>query len=132
MYTYIFISCDIFSIVLQGTGGGLASAASKPGSLMDAGNDLMMAGLAFQVFTLLIFAALATEYFVRAWKNRGDLNPVTYELRHTRRFRYFIVALMVSYFAILIRCIYRIAEMAGGWGNPIMQNQTAFIVLDSL
>lgn len=131
-YTYIFISCDVLSLALQGAGGGLASAATGPGSLMDAGNNLMMAGLSFQVFTLLAFATLVAEYFVRVWRHRYELNPRTEELRKNRKFRWFLSALVTAYVAILFRCIYRIAEMAGGWGNPIMRDETTFIVLDSL
>jgi hypothetical protein len=30
----------------------------------------------------------------------------------------------------LIRCIYRIPEMAGGWGNPRMRDEPVFLGLD--
>lgn len=36
-----------------------------------------------------------------------------------------------AYAVLLIRCIYRIAEMAGGWGNEIMQDEPSFVVLES-
>jgi hypothetical protein len=132
-YTYIFISCDIFSILLQGAGGGIASAASDTQkSLLDAGNDLMITGLAFQVFTLLLFGCLAAEYFARVWKHKHELNPATFELRRSMRFRLFLGALSLAYLTILIRCVYRVAELAGGWGNSIMQDQALFTGLDSL
>ena len=132
-YTYIFISCDILSIVLQGAGGAVASIADPGTNLMDIGDDLMITGLAFQVFTLLIFGALASEYALRVRRSsNSQMNPQTAELRRSRKFRFFIIALIVSYSAILIRCIYRVAEMAGGWGNVIMQTESVFIVLDSL
>ena len=116
-YTRIFITCDLFSIVLQGTGGGLASAANNNRSLLDAGNDLMITGLAFQVFTLALFGLLSIEYFVRVWKHKHELNPVTYELRRSLKFKLFLVALVVAYTTIMTRCIYRVIEMVGGWGN---------------
>jgi hypothetical protein len=132
-YTWIFISCDIFSILLQGAGGGIASAATNTQkSLLDAGNDLMIAGLAFQVFTLCLFGLLAGEYFFRVWKHKNELNPATFELRRTLRFRLFLGALALAYVAILMRCVYRVAEMAGGWGNSIMQDEAMFTGLDSL
>jgi len=131
-YTWIFISCDIFSIVLQGAGGGIASAADdNQRSLLDAGNNLMIAGLAWQVFTLVLFGALSVEYFIRVRTHRNELNPTTFELRRTKRFRLFIGALVLAYVAILIRCVYRVAEMAGGWGNSIMQDEAMFTGLDS-
>jgi hypothetical protein len=92
----------------------------------------MIAGLAFQVFTLVLFGVLAAEYFIRVWKHKNELNPATYDLRRTMRFRLFMGALALAYISILIRCVYRVAEMAGGWGNPIMQDEALFTGLDSL
>jgi hypothetical protein len=37
MYTYVFIAGDLFSLVLQGAGGGLASTADPGSSLQDTG-----------------------------------------------------------------------------------------------
>jgi hypothetical protein len=37
---------------------------------------------------------------------------------------------VVAYLAVLIRCIYRIRDMAGRLGNSIMQNQAAFMVFE--
>jgi hypothetical protein len=39
---------------------------------------------------------------------------------------------VVAYLAVLIRCIYRVAEMAGRLGNPSMQNQAAFMVFEGV
>jgi len=131
-YTWVFISCDIFSIVLQGAGGGVASAADhNQRSLLNAGNNLMIAGLAFQVFTLALFGLLAGEYALRVWKHKHELNPATYQLRRTLKFKLFIVALVIAYTSIMIRCVYRVAEMSGGWGNSIMQDEALFTALDS-
>ncbi|KAH7176262.1 hypothetical protein EDB81DRAFT_875082 [Dactylonectria macrodidyma] len=30
----------------------------------------------------------------------------------------------------MIRCIYRIPEMAGGWGNFLMKHELSFLILD--
>jgi hypothetical protein len=132
-YTWLFISCDVFSILLQGAGGGVASAADKTQKgLLDVGNGLMVAGMVFQVVTLLLFGVLAGEYGVRVWKHKHELNPETFTLRRSMKFKLFLVALVVAYFSILIRCVYRVAEMSGGWGNSIMKEETLFTALDSL
>jgi len=48
-------------------------------------------------------------------------------------FKLFILALWVAYFGILIRCCYRVAELARGWtNNPILKSQGLFIGLDSV
>jgi len=74
----------------------------------------MITGLATQVFTLVVFGILAADYGLAIYRNRAHLNPLTTELRQSRRFKLFLVALWVAYFGILIRCSYRVAELAGG------------------
>lgn len=69
------------------------------------------------------------SYF-RIRKYRGEFNESTIASRGSRLFKGLLAAIAVAYSTILIRCIYRIAEMAGGWRNPMMQDQTVFIILD--
>lgn len=45
LYTWIFIFCDILSLVLQGAGGGTAATADHGSSLQDVGTDLMITGI---------------------------------------------------------------------------------------
>ncbi|KAI6905659.1 hypothetical protein D0869_13326 [Hortaea werneckii] len=131
-YTYIFISCDVFSIVLQAVGGACAAAAESDG-LLAAGDNIMITGLATQVFTLVVFGLLAADYGVAVYRHRDELNPATVELRQSLRFKLFVVALWIAFLGILIRCTYRVAELAGGWvDNPILRNQGLFIGLDSV
>jgi len=127
-YTWIFICCDIFSILIQAAGAGIAAA----GSHTKTGNNIMIFGLSLQVFTLALFGLLASEYAFRVYKFRQQLNATTTQLRRTIYFKGMIVSIAVSYTVILIRCIYRVAEMAGGWRNSLMQNEVLFIVLDSV
>ena len=93
----------------------------------------MITGLTTQVVTLLVFGLLAADYGFAAYRNRANLNPATASLRNSLRFRLFLVALWIAYFGILIRCCYRVAELARGWGpqNHIMRTQGLFIGLDS-
>ncbi|RMX73641.1 hypothetical protein D0869_13399 [Hortaea werneckii] len=131
-YTYIFIACDVFSIVLQAVGGACAAAAETDG-LLAAGDNIMITGLVTQVFTLVVFGLLAADYGVAVYRHRDELNPATVELRQSLRFKLFVVALWIAFLGILIRCTYRVAELAGGWvDNPILRNQGLFIGLDSV
>ncbi len=130
-YTWIFILCDLLSLTLQGAGGGLA-ATSNTTSGTKLGNNLMMAGIVFQVVTFMVFGILASLYAKSAYQNRKSFSRSTVALLSSTGFMAFIFALSAAYTAIFIRCVYRIAEMARGWSNPIMQNQTEFIVLDGV
>lgn len=106
----------------------IASQATSP----SVGNDVMMVGLVSQVVTLAIFGLMAIDVFFRIRKFRGEFNESTIALRQSGRFRNFLIAFAMAYTTIFIRCAYRIAEMSGGWRNPIMQDQTLFIVLDGV
>lgn len=132
LYTYIFISCDVLSIVLQGAGGGLSAAATDGSNLLNIGVDVMVAGLSFQVFTLFVFGVLAGDFFFSVWKHRHELPSSTAALRNSKRFKLFLATILVAFLCIFIRCCYRIAELSGGWGNPIMRKEDEFIVLDSV
>ena len=131
-YTWIFICCDIFSLVLQGVGGGLAATADQNFTQLNAGSNLMLAGIVLQVFTLLVFGALAAMYFFRVQANKSFLKSEATSLLHSTKFRLFVSGMLFAYTAILIRCIYRIPELSGGWESAIMQNETDFIVLDGV
>ncbi|KAL8668782.1 MAG: hypothetical protein Q9168_006607 [Polycauliona sp. 1 TL-2023] len=130
-YTWIFIGCDIFSLVLQGAGGGIAASASSP-STQDAGSNLMLAGIVWQVVTLIVFATLAGDFALRVSRSRSSLPLAASDLLKTLKFRLFAFGLCTAYVTILVRCIYRVAELAGGWGNSIMQNEAEFIVLEGV
>ncbi|KAL6714766.1 hypothetical protein ACLMJK_008191 [Lecanora helva] len=131
-YTWIFILCDLFSLILQGAGGGTAATADNGSSEQDTGNDLMMAGIVWQVFTLLVFGILVGDYALRVRAHKSELKPSALKLLHDRKFQVFVWGLVLAYLTIFTRCVFRIGEMAGGWSNSIMQDETDFIVLDGV
>lgn len=147
-YPWIFILCDLGSIAIQAIGGGIAASAKQGSSraLLNAGDDLIIAGIAFQVGTMAVFLALALDYYLRrkkallkVWEGgnaAATLNhsPERYMAgtRRSHQFHFFCFAISFAYVTILIRCIYRIHEMAGGWGNSRMRDETVFLILDGM
>ncbi|KAH9883606.1 RTA1-domain-containing protein [Xylariomycetidae sp. FL2044] len=142
LYPVIFVPADVSCLLLQAIGGGLAaSAGSEDPDLLLAGDRVIIAGIALQCVVLGGFGAAALDYFLRVRKvmmtggqggAEGDL--LAEGARQTWEdgsFRLFVYAVTGAYGLILIRCIYRIAEMAGGWGNHIMQDEPSFVVLES-
>jgi hypothetical protein len=126
------MTCDLISLILQGVGGGLSAGAGDNTKLRNVGADLMIAGVVFQVVTLIVFALLVAQYIIRT---RNQLNNMSLEAKlliEKSKFKGFIAALTIAFLAVCTRCLYRIAEMVGGWANPIMRNQAEFIVLDGL
>lgn len=138
LYTWIFIGCDLLSLILQGAGGGIAATATEDKDKQKVGNDLMMAGIVWQVITLLFFAVVSGIYFQRVASTirRGDptgaISPRAHALLARPLFQAFCVGVLLAFVTIFTRCVYRIAEMANGWANHIMQNEVDFIVLDGV
>ena len=88
-YTLIFCSCDLLSLVLQGLGGGIAATANST-SGKNLGKNIMVAGLVFQVASLLLFAACCGEFAWRLRKNKAARNPKFTSLVESRLFKYFL------------------------------------------
>jgi hypothetical protein len=130
-YYYIFIPCDLISLSLQGTGGGLSSSSSGGSNVAV---DVSIAGLSFQVVTLCVFIALATDYAIRAAKGRKRAGSET-TVPLSRSFKIFVFFLAAAIVFILIRCGYRIAELKGGYtgpGSDIIREEAPFIALESV
>jgi len=132
-YTYIFITGDLISLVLQAIGGGLAATAGEDENQQDLGTDIMVAGIVWQVITLLAFGACAVWYF---WKRNRAVKQghhLSDEARLTladRKFRLFAIGVTTAFFAVLFRCVYRIAELGPGWANEIMRDEASYIALE--
>ncbi|KAH8805478.1 putative RTA1 domain protein [Xylogone sp. PMI_703] len=129
-YTYTFITCDIISLILQAAGGGIAASANAQ-SDKDTGVDVMIAGLVFQVVSLLLFMALSLDFvrYVRGADGNGT-NPQFAGLRERPTFRLFPYALAVATITIFIRCVFRVAELQGGFGGKIANDQTVFLIFE--
>jgi len=65
-------------------------------------------------------------------RNRNTLSYEATEVLSSREFKVFSLGILAASILIFIRCVYRIAELAGGWANPIMRDETGYIVLDGV
>ncbi|KAH6675037.1 putative sphingoid long-chain base transporter RSB1 [Halenospora varia] len=133
-YTRIFIPCDVLSLLLQAAGGGLASVASHSNKSPETGDNIMVAGLAFQVFTLLVFMILCLDFATRTrkrYKSLGeqafDQNPHFVTLRHSVKFKGFMAALTLATICIFWRSVYRVVELGEGWTGNLIRKQWLFV-----
>ncbi|KAF2684610.1 RTA1-domain-containing protein [Lentithecium fluviatile CBS 122367] len=129
-YTYIFIACDVSSLVLQSAGGAIAATADDDKKTSDMGTNIMIAGIIWQVVVLVIFGALVAEYCYRTYTRRTQLTHSALTIWSSRRFRVFIGAVVIAYITIFIRCVYRIPELLGGWGGELMRVESEFIAFE--
>ncbi|KAH8711894.1 RTA1 like protein-domain-containing protein [Phaeosphaeriaceae sp. PMI808] len=131
-YTRVFIAGDLFSLILQGAGGGLASGATPGSDLQNTGTDLMIAGVIFQVVILAFFGYFLAEYTIRTHRHRNQLSNDSMVLFHKTSFRCFMGAIIVAFISIFTRCVYRIPELTGGWRSELMRNEAEFIILEGV
>lgn len=129
-YTWIFVGCDLLSLVLQGVGGGIAATADFGSDLQDVGTNLMLAGVIWQVVCLSVFGYLLGEYLYRSYRHRKEMDSQALALIHDRKFRLFLFAVVMAYITILTRCAYRIPELSDGWRSELMRDEVEFIVLE--
>jgi hypothetical protein len=99
----------------------------------------MVAGLAFQVFTLAIFMILCLDFAIRTLRrvnslgeNALDQNPIYVKLRSSWRFKGFLGALTLATICIFWRSVYRVAELAEGWTGDLIRKQNLFIAFEGV
>ncbi|KAM5343475.1 hypothetical protein ACJ41O_012012 [Fusarium nematophilum] len=124
LYYWIFIPCDIVSLFLQAAG---ASASVKGDTYDDIqlGVDISLAGLVFQVVTLVAFCTLFIDYLSRCRRS-----PERYKL--TKPVKTFLGFMFASISFVLLRCVYRIVELHEGYFSALFRDEPLFIALESV
>ncbi|KAH8810215.1 RTA1-like protein [Flagelloscypha sp. PMI_526] len=138
MYSVIFISADVVSLIVQAVGGGIASNVAQAGA-PERGGHIMLGGIIFQFVVLLLSVAMAMEYFIRYYK-RLPLREVSPSIEKNidssesnelnLKVRTMMAAMGGVAFCLFIRGIYRTIELADGWTGVIIQTQVYFNVFD--
>jgi hypothetical protein len=112
----------------------MASVASHQNRSVKPGDNIMVAGLAFQVFTLLIFMILCSDFALRTrkrYKSMGedafDQNPLYATMRGSWRFKGFLTGLTLATICIFWRSVYRVVELGEGWQGALIKRQWLFV-----
>lgn len=142
MYTAIFTICDLVSIILQAIGGGMAAMAFQDNNSTDSGTHIMVAGMAWQVFSMSVFAIMAFGTFWETWKavkrhegefaHNPEFDPRYAHIRANKLFLWFCFMIFWVTLCVYIRSIYRIIELAQGWRGYLILHEQYFLVLDGL
>ncbi|KAF7292585.1 hypothetical protein MIND_01156000 [Mycena indigotica] len=137
-YAWIFVTCDIVALLVQGVGGGIASAAATLDGA-NQGADIMLGGIAFQFAVVILFSILVCDFLLRylrdtPWrespKSSSTSLPTTMRGPLIPRTKIILSALAFSTVVLFIRSVYRLIELAGGWEGRIIHTQVYFNVLD--
>ncbi|CEP65007.1 RTA1 domain-containing protein LALA0_S16e00540g [Lachancea lanzarotensis] len=157
-YSWIFIACDVISLIIQAVGGGMSGNAAARQERSYTGDHVFVAGLAFQVasmsvFLLLWFHLLYQIFMVTRLEHTATRRPARallhvnqleidykycreYECVRVRPrrwvFIYFPHALTIAVLLVYVRCIYRVVELAQGWGGYLITHEVYLVILDAL
>ncbi|KAH8666009.1 RTA1 like protein-domain-containing protein [Tricladium varicosporioides] len=135
-YILTFITSDILALAFQATGGGLA-ASSTHKSQSQIGINIMLVGLSVQVLSLAVFMVLAGEFFYRVRKDRKLTEAHNWVARKIERppaprefFQLFLWGYALSTTLLLVRSIFRVAELTHGFKGRLANNEAAFMVCE--
>ncbi|KEF59046.1 uncharacterized protein A1O9_03889 [Exophiala aquamarina CBS 119918] len=127
--TWIFVCCDLLSLLLQSVGGAITSISDdQEGS--QRGIDIMMAGLWSQVISLSIFIILCSHFAFNVLMNPSKVNPDTVALRQTIKFKCFLLAIGIATLTIMIRSTFRLAELQEGFSGHLANDEVLFMILE--
>ncbi|KAL4878120.1 RTA1 like protein-domain-containing protein [Aspergillus karnatakaensis] len=132
-YTITFITFDFIALLLQAIGGAIASTAEDDDREMtDMGINIMIAGLAWQVASLLIFTGMAGHFFMRVRKaSPSDFNIEFENLRRSRYFKASLWGLGIATLVIIIRSVFRCAELSEGFDGHLANDEVTFMILEA-
>ncbi|KAF7308131.1 hypothetical protein HMN09_00660600 [Mycena chlorophos] len=150
-YGLFFVPCDLIALVIQGVGGGIASAATTVDGA-NKGAKIMLGGIGFQFVVIVIFIALLADFVIRyrlgkPWRQSAlekstivsesesattiaPSTPTSGSQRTHTRLTFILAALAFSSTTLFIRSVYRLIELNGGWTGRIIRTQVYFAVLD--
>ncbi|OVF09092.1 putative sphingoid long-chain base transporter [Clavispora lusitaniae] len=160
-FSYIFVSCDLISLIVQAVGGAMAADAVSQADDTAPGTHVMVAGIAFQVVSMSFFLLVFFEFVFKLYfrcspdirfsfgtliglffdtKRGRQLRPELdahyirgfESVRQRQAFSYVPLAVFASTVCIYIRCIYRLVELAGGWRGYVITHEAFLMSLDAL
>ncbi|KIK59468.1 hypothetical protein GYMLUDRAFT_85825 [Collybiopsis luxurians FD-317 M1] len=131
LYSRIFLSCDIISLVVQAVGGGMTASAITD-SAVNLGTNIMLAGIAIQLAILVGFSATACEFVYRYNKDKPFRNEPGEKIGYMdKRRKVGLYAVFFATFCLFIRAVYRLIELGDGWNGTVIKTQWSFDIFDS-
>lgn len=113
-----FVACDIIATIIQITGAGLVGSAYSNLKDPNVPNKILLAGLAFQVFTFALFLLVL---MIVLWKGRSSPVKVS---------KAFLTSTVIATLAIYLRTVFRLAETAQGLEASISTHEVYFGCLE--
>lgn len=119
-YLWTFCSCDMVSLFIQASGGGLASSEANKNINTLPGTHFIVAGILFQLISMTIFSAC---FAVFLWRSRRVIVP--------SKEKKVVYAMTLSLLCVYIRSAYRTVELFQGWTGFLISHERFFVALDA-
>ncbi|PYH83545.1 hypothetical protein BO82DRAFT_279250, partial [Aspergillus uvarum CBS 121591] len=143
--TCLFMICHAIGFCTQLAGGEGSRSPHQTATGLRAwyvrGTNIMIADIAFQAATMAVCGVLTigcTRKLNLHQREEIGSGPFAVEPLNRRGFAGLGGCQAVAFVTVLIwriyKCMlfYKIPEMAGGWGNPIIQEEAKFMVLNGI
>ncbi|KAL1695685.1 RTA1 like protein-domain-containing protein [Schizophyllum commune] len=134
LYSILFLSCDLVSLIVQGVGGGIAASANDHENA-DLGGNIMLGGIAFQIVVITFFTASSAEFLWRYSSNRPISRTTSTKIRGRAslptKLQLALLLVAGSTGLLFIRAIYRTIELSDGWGGKIITTEVWFNIFDA-
>ncbi|KAF9775577.1 hypothetical protein IL306_006318 [Fusarium sp. DS 682] len=122
--TPIFVACDVVAFLIQGSGSGIASSDNWQGEMERIGVKVLIVGLVFQLVAFSLFLCVFRRFHVLAVHMAVDNAPSGWQK--------VVLAVYISSILIMVRCIFRVIEFAGGRDAYAFSHEWLFWVFESL
>lgn len=116
---WIFITCDVIATGVQVCGAALIGKSQSDRKDPTTANNILLGGLAFQVFTFAIFIVLFSIFLARA-SRAGYL----------RGLRGFVCSTSIASAMVYLRTVFRLAETAEGLQGSLSTKEVFFGTLE--
>ncbi|KAG1849235.1 RTA-like protein, partial [Suillus subluteus] len=145
IYTIIFLCFDVVCLIVQAVGGASAvhAASTKTNATMvctsshvSQGMNIMLGGIAAQLFAIVIYVTLAAETLLRLRYNM----PFHYvdqprilekgQPAVSKKLQLMLFGMVFCTLCIFIQSVYRTVELANGWAGPVISTERYFDWLD--
>lgn len=117
---WIFIICDVIATIVQIAGAAMIGVAYSNGKDPTTPNNILLAGLAFQVVAFFVFIVVFVAF---VWRSRKAT---------TRGFKTFAAVTFAATLAVYLRTVFRLAETAEGLMENLSTHEVYFGCLEFL
>ncbi|KAK7054224.1 RTA1-domain-containing protein [Favolaschia claudopus] len=129
--TVVFVSSDIATFLIQAVGGAVSVSANNL-KLNKVGSNIFLAGLVVQLASLLTFTSIFLVFLHRVHAHEPEAWAMHASKKWYQDWRALAGAMAFSMFGILIRSVYRVAELSQGYVGYLATTEGFFYGLDTL